>query len=291
MKSPLPLTHIFTFVALFSGIAAATPAQPTPQAPLHYQTGDISILGGQATLKTGTNLRFLDAADARRVITDLWGNPPTAAEDVQGMIVPAGAAVDSREGWGVVLTESHDGHVSDSDAAKLDYTKMMQDMQAAARDDNDERSKAGYGTVDLIGWADTPRYDSATHKMYWAKELAFHDKDIPDGEHTLNYAVRVLGRDNVMELNAVAGMEQLPQVRQGMQTVLSQVSFNPTHRYEDFNSGTDKLATYGLAGLLGVVAAKKIGLLALGAVFLKKAGVLLVAAFGALGRLFRRRAA
>lgn len=291
MKSPLPLTHIFTFAALFSGIAAATPAQPAPQAPLHYQTGDISILGGQATLKTGTNLRFLDAADARRVITDLWGNPPTAAEDVQGMIVPAGAAVDSREGWGVVLTESHDGHVSDSDAAKLDYTKMMQDMQAAARDDNDERSKAGYGTVDLIGWADTPRYDSATHKMYWAKELAFHDKDIPDGEHTLNYAVRVLGRDNVMELNAVAGMEQLPQVRQGMQTVLSQVSFNPTHRYEDFNSGTDKLATYGLAGLLGVVAAKKIGLLALGAVFLKKAGVLLVAAFGALGRLFRRRAA
>lgn len=100
--------------------------------------------------------------------------------------------------------------------------------------------------------------------------------------------MRVLGRDNVMELNAVAGMSQLPQIKQDMQAVLQQVSFNPGHRYEDFNGSTDKLATYGVAGLLGVVAAKKVGLLALAMVFLKKGFVLILAAFGALGRFFRR---
>ena len=69
------------------------------------------------------------------------------------------------------------------------------------------------------------------------------------------------------------------------------MSFNPGHRYEDFNSGTDKLATYGVAGLLGVVAAKKLGLLAMRLLFFKKAGVLLLAALAGLGRMFKRRAA
>jgi uncharacterized membrane-anchored protein len=35
--------------------------------------------------------------------------------------------------------------------------------------------------VTLGGWAEPPSYDKATHKMYWAKELAFGT-----GEHTLN---------------------------------------------------------------------------------------------------------
>lgn len=282
------MNKVLALLFLTAGMALAT--APAPNS-LHYQTGQIPILGGKATLNTGTNLRYLNAEDAKNVIVNLWGNPPEVASDVLGMIVPAQIGVESQGGWGVVITEATDGHVKDQDAAGMNYTQVMRDMQAASGERNAEREKAGYGTVDLIGWADTPYYDQATHKMYWAKELAFHDKGVPEGEHTLNYAVRVLGRDNVMELNAVAGMSQLPQIKQAMQAVLQQVSFNPTYRYEDFNASSDKVASYGIAGLLGVVAAKKLGLLALGAVFLKKAGVLLLAAFGALSRLFKRREA
>src|SRR3712207_8756162 len=45
---------------------------------------------------------------------------------------------------------------------------------------------------------------------------------------------------SVLELNAVAGMSQLSQVKAGMQDVLRQVSFNPGSRYEDFNAQTDR---------------------------------------------------
>lgn len=283
MKNLVALTLL---AVLPTGMAQATaPALPT----LNYRTGTVRLLDDQATLVTGPTLRYLDAADARRVIVDLWGNPPEAAEDVTGMIVPVGADLTADQGWGVVVTRDEDGHVSDSDAAGMNYDQIMRDMQAATREHNAEREKAGFDSADLVGWADPPRYDAATHKMYWAKELNFHRQGEPDGEHTLNYAVRVLGRDNVMELNAVGGMNQLPQIRQGMQSVLTQVSFDPGHRYEDFNANTDKLATYGIAGLLGVAAAKKIGLLAGGLLLLKKGGVLLLGAFGALARLFRRR--
>ncbi|MBB5376190.1 putative membrane-anchored protein [Deinococcus metalli] len=276
-------------VFMFAALALATTAAATTPAtkPLTYQTGTITLLGGKATLTTGTTLRYLNAEGARRVIVDEWGNPPEAAEGTLGMIVPAGTDPGTRDGWGVVVTESKDGHVSDSDAAKTNYDQLMKDMQAATQDSNAEREKAGYGTLDLVGWADPPRYDAATHKMYWAKELAFSDNE----HHTLNYAVRILGRDDVLELNAVAGMEQLPQIKKDMAAMLSQVSFTAGSRYEDFDGSTDKLAAYGVAGLVGVVAAKKIGLLALLPLLLKKGWIVLLAGLAAFRRLFGRKGA
>lgn len=260
-------------------------------ATLHYQTGPISLLDGQATLNTSTNLRYLNAQEARNVIVNDWGNPPESATDVQGLIVPVGQDINSRGSWAVVVTEAQDGHVKDNDAAKINYDKLLNELRSGEAEDNAAREKAGYPTAHLVGWADTPRYDASTHKMYWAKDLEFKSPGEARPGHTLNYAVRVLGRDNVLELNAVAGLEQLPQVKQGMQSVLQQVSFNAGHRYEDFDASTDRVAEYGIAGLLGVVAAKKLGLLAGLLLLLKKGGVLLVAALGGLAKVFRRREA
>ncbi|MFC4637047.1 DUF2167 domain-containing protein [Deinococcus hohokamensis] len=281
MMKPLRSGGLALLLAGSAGSSAAGPA-------LHYQTGRLPVLGGQATLDTGKTLRYLDAAGARQVIVDQWGNPPESAEDVQGLIVPAGLEPGTEEGWAIVLTEARDGHVADDDAASLNYAQLMKDMQAGTEENNAARQEAGYEPVHLIGWAETPRYDPAAHKIYWAKELAFGE-GAAAGDHTLNYAVRVLGRDNVMELNAVAGMSQLPQVKRDMQAVLEQVTFNAGHRYEDYRAGSDKTAAYGVAGLLGVAAAKKAGLLAGGLLFLKKGWVLLLAALGGLGRLFKRR--
>ncbi|ADV67151.1 DUF2167 domain-containing protein [Deinococcus maricopensis] len=272
---------------ILSPLLGTATAAATPSAPLQYQTGTINILAGKATIQADPTLRYLDATSARHVIVDLWGNPPSAAEDVVGMLIPGTAGPDTQAGWGVVLTESLDGHVSDNDASRINYTNLLHDMQSGEADDNAEREKAGYEAVRLLGWAEQPTYDAAQHKMIWAREIAFGDAKAD--EHTLNYAVRVLGRDSILELNAVAGMNQLPLVKTGMQNVLQKVSFTPGHRYEDYNASTDKLAAYGLAGLVaGGVAAKKFGLLALLLVLLKKGWVLLLAVPAALSRLFGR---
>ena len=252
---------------------------------LQFETGQIPLENGQVLLETGTTLRYLGPADARKVIVELWGNPASQADDVLGMIFPATAGPADDGSWGMVITRSADGHVPDSDAADTDYTQVMRDMQQGVKDGNDERKKAGYESINLVGWADTPRYDAGTHKMYWAKELAFEGSE----EHTLNYAVRILGRDSVLQLNAVSGMKQLPQVRTDMQAVLGQVSYAPGQRYEDYKQGSDKLASYGVAALVGGVAAKKLGLLAGGLLLFKKGWILILAAFGGLSRLLGRR--
>jgi uncharacterized membrane-anchored protein len=66
----------------------------------------------------------------------------------------------------------------------------------------------------------------------------------------LNYNVRALGRRGVVVLNAVAGMEQLATVQTGMQSVLTFVDFTEGHRCADFVPSADRVAAYGIAGLI-----------------------------------------
>jgi uncharacterized membrane-anchored protein len=108
----------------------------------------------------------------------------------------------------------------------------------------------------LLGWAEPPHYDATSHKLYWAKELKFGAAQ----DHTLNYAIRILGRRGVLQLNAVSSIGQLAAVKEGTPDVLAAVEFNEGHRYTDYLPGTDKAAAYGIGGLILGSAAAKAGL-------------------------------
>jgi uncharacterized membrane-anchored protein len=143
--------------------------------------------------------------------------------------------------------------VNDSDAGKINYATLLEQMQEASGAANEERKKQGFEPMTIVGWAEPPHYDATAHKLYWAKDLMFG----ADGEHTLNYNIRILGRRGVLVLNAVAGMPQLEAIRAETATLLPAVDFNEGHRYADYLPGTDKAAAYGIGGLiLGSVAAK-----------------------------------
>jgi len=248
-------------------------------ASLQFRDGEVAVSGAQARFKLGEQFRYLEAADARKVLEQLWGNPPD--DSVLGLVVPRGRGVLDEHGWAVVVTYSDEGYVSDEDAAKIDYDDLLKDMKSETSDENAERKKAGYQGIDLIGWATPPRYDSASKKLYWAKELAFEGSE----GHTLNYDIRVLGRRGYLSLNAVAGMGELSEVQTGMQQLLPQVEFDAGARYADYDAKNDKLAAYGLAALVGGgLAAKaglfgKLGILLLGLKKLLIPVVLLGAAF------------
>ena len=250
---------------------------------LHFQTGDIALAEADAHLHLQPGFRYLDQGDTRKVLEDLWGNPPD--EDVLGMLVPDSAGLESDHSWAVVLTYSNeDGHVSDEDAAKIDYAQMLKDMQEGIHDGNAERKKAGYSTMELIGWAQPPRYDAETKKLHWAKELAFSDSN----GHTLNYDIRVLGRDGYLSLEAVSDMADQPLVNEGMQQVLPMAEFDSGHRYADFNPKTDKLAAYGLAALVAGGVAAKTGLLTKIGLMLLAAKKLVFVALVAIGAFLKK---
>ncbi len=221
---------------------------------LHFQTGVITVAKADATLKLTPEFRYLDATDAQRVLTELWGNPPHA--DVLGMLVPTADSLNDESSWAVVITYSNDGYVSDEDAAKIDYDNLLKEMQTDTLEANTEREKAGYGRIELVGWATKPHYDKNANKLYWAKELKFRES----AQHTLNYDIRALGRGGYLSLNAIASMNQLATVEAGMQKVLALTEFDAGHRYADFNSSTDKIAAYGIGALVAGAIAVKAGL-------------------------------
>jgi uncharacterized membrane-anchored protein len=255
-------------------------------ASLNKQQGVITLPGAAATLTIPEQFYFLSAEDAETVLVDVWGNPP--GQNVLGMIFPANMTPFEAESWAVTVEYQQDGYVSDEDAAEIDYQDMLKQMQADTTEVSKERVKQGYEPIALVGWAATPFYDQVAHKLHWAKEIQFGDNAI----NTLNYNIRILGRKGVLVLNFIAGMEQLPEINQNLDTVLALAEFDSGARYADFNPELDEVAAYGLGALVAGKVLAKTGFFAIALVFLKKFGVFIVIGIGMLLRkLFRRRKA
>jgi uncharacterized membrane-anchored protein len=207
------------------------------------------------------------------------------------LLIPAGLTPVSSNCWVVTIHYSDDGYVKDDDAGKINYNDLLKQMQTAVHANNEERKKAGYPAMELLGWAAPPRYDAATHKLYWAKKYSVEGED---GE-TLNYNIRMLGRKGELELNAIADVAQLPEIDAQTPQILGMVDFKEGNRYADFDPKVDKVAKYGIAALVagGVLAtAAKLGLLKGLWIFILAAKkfiiIAVVAVIAAIKKLFNR---
>jgi uncharacterized membrane-anchored protein len=282
------VAHARPFRELFPTRTYENPEAQRLVESFDYRQGTIALPETGVELRVPESFYFLGSEDARRVLVTAWQNPPSMAEHVLGMIFPAARSpVDDT--WGAVITYDADGYVSDEDAARIDYSELLKNMQEATLRSSEARVKEGYPTIQLVGWASPPYYDKATAKLHWAKELAFGGQD----EHTLNYFVRALGRRGVLNINFVAAMDQLAEIRSVIPTVLSMPEFIEGSKYTDYVPSTDKVAAYGIGGLIAGSIAQKLGLFALALVFLKKGWIVLLLALGGawkgLVRLFTRK--
>jgi uncharacterized membrane-anchored protein len=85
---------------------------------------------------------------------------------------------------------------------------------------------------------------------------------------SINYNTRILGRTGFVSLNLLTDKQHLAEYKPAGALLLSKTTFESGKRYQDFDSSTDKVAEYGLTGLvlggagLGLAKVAKIGLLA-----------------------------
>jgi uncharacterized membrane-anchored protein len=234
------------------------------------RTGDIVLPDAKATLYLGKEYYYLDAEAAREIIVDAWGNPAAQADGVLGLVFPVGKTFLDEDAWGAVITYDQSGYVKDDDAASTDYDALMDEMKSGEEQRNKERTEADYSAVHLIGWAERPTYDRGHHSVIWARNIRFGDA----ATNTLNYDVRLLGRYGVLSLNMISTMPNLSEVKAAAAKFSGSVTFNQGARYADFVPNVDKVAEYGIGGLVaagaGLLAAKKLGFLALVLAFGKK---------------------
>ena len=251
---------------------------------LDRQTGEISVIKNVATVTVPEDFYFLNAADSKKVLVDVWGNPP--GSNVLGMLFPAQSTPFDSDSWAVTIEYTEDGYVSDEDADEIDYNELLAQMQEDTLAASKERVSQGYDSIALVGWAAPPYYDKAEHKLHWAKEIKFGSQPT----NTLNYNIRVLGRKGVLVLNFIATIDQKTLIDGQLDNVLAMADFNEGSSYDDFNPDIDDVATYGLGALVAGKVIAKTGFLAALILFLKKFGVIIVIAIGGiLKKVFSRK--
>ncbi len=222
-----------------------------------YKHGKVILGDNIATIEVPNGYKFLDALQTATVLTDLWGNPPSTS---LGMLFPEDIGPISDDfTFAIEISYENEGHIKDDDAENIDYDDLLKNIKKDSKSENKERKKLGYPTVEMVGWAAKPYYDKAAKKLHWAKELKFEDAEI----NTLNYNIRVLGRKGFLNLNAIGDITVLPKFNNDVQKILNSVSFNEGNRYADFSPGIDKVAAYGIGGLIAGKVLAKAGLFAL----------------------------
>jgi uncharacterized membrane-anchored protein len=160
----------------------------------------------------------------------------------------------------VTLRYEESGYIKDDE--KLDGEELLDSIREGEDDYNDERKKLGFSAIHADGWDEQPHYDKQKHQLIWG--LIIRD----DEGASINYNTRILGRSGFVSLNLLTDKQHLAEYKPAGAMLLGRTQFESGQRYEDFNSSTDKVAEYGLTGLvlggagMGLAKAAKIGLLA-----------------------------
>jgi uncharacterized membrane-anchored protein len=237
-----------------------------------------------AALRLSEAYLFVSAAEGIAVMRAL-GN--RTDERFVGLVLPKAQG----QYWFVRVDYNDSGHVDDEEAKSWDADELLQSIKDGTEIANEEWAKQGVPPLDVIGWAEKPFYDETTHRLVWSM-LARTRGAPPEEGATINYNTYALGREGYFELNLITDEQAIATDKQHAGKLISALEYKPGQAYGDYNRGTDRVAEYGLAALVGGIAAKKLGLFAIiVAFFAKFAKVILIGlavAGGAVFKLFRR---
>lgn len=233
-------------------------------AGFEWQTDGIGDLGKEAEIEIPAGFHFNSGGDAKAFLEglgNLVGNPPN------GLIGPADLD------WFVVLWYEDSGHVKDDEKDELDADALFKEMKENEKYSNEMRRERGMDTLTFTGWAREPFYNDQTNNLEWGRYL-----EAGSGGTSVNYSTKLLGREGLMDVTLVCAPEQMDEVLPMYQDMLLGFRYKPGNTYAEFQDG-DKLAEYGLTGLIvggGAVVAGKLGLFAVLGKFFAKAWKMIV---------------
>lgn len=230
---------------------------------------DVKLID-QAVFHLPAGFVYIPKKEAMQVLKAM-GNRP--APDTLGLILPT----DEKDNAFVIARYVSSGYIKDDDAKDWNADELLSNIKQGTEQANAERRQRGIPAIEVVGWVERPAYDAPSHRLVWS--LSSRDKGSPAGaEQGVNYNTYLLGREGYISMNLVTGLDVVEAQKPMAHKLLAGIEFDKGKGYGDFNASTDRMAEYGLAALVGGVAAKKLGLFALMAAFFAKfAKVLLFA--------------
>jgi uncharacterized membrane-anchored protein len=237
-------------------------------------------LRDQATLKLAAGYVWVPEPAAGQLMKAM-GNHPDERE--LGLIFPAA----DNQNWMIVATYDKSGYIKDDEAKNWNVDDLFKSLKEGTEASNEQRRKEGFGELDIVGWVEKPTYTEGSHQLIWS--ISTREKGAPaDAPMSINYNTYALGREGYITLDMITGLQDIGQDKQHVQTLLAALFFDAGKRYADFDSSTDKVAEYGLAALVGGLAAKKIGMFALAAGLFAKFAKVIVLGVAGVGAVFTK---
>jgi len=275
----LSISSVSRFVCTLLLLVAATAPSAAQQSEGENIGSQIRNLGwkvgpsegkvaGRATIVIPANHGFLGAADTSKFLTLMRNLPRTdsytfAPNDLN---------------WFAIFDFEDTGYIKDDE--KIDADAVLQSLKEGNARGNEERKRRGFPVLNLDGWFVAPHYDTNSKRLEWATKLS------SDGGVSVNYRIRLLARAGVMSAVLVSDPDSLDKDIRAFKVALNDFSFDPGQRYAEFRTG-DKIAEYGLTGLIvggAAAAAAKTGLFKV----IGKFGILIFAGAAALiGGIFK----
>ena len=273
--------------------APASHASPESEMEAAVQAMKSSQVSGPAEIV------LRDQAKLKLPAGYIWVPEPAAGQMMRAM----GNHSDERE-LGLIFPQSEEarwmavakyeaaGYIKDDDAKDWNVDDLFQSLKEGTAEANKDRVARGFNELEIVGWVEKPSYDAALHRLVWS--MSARDKGAPaDAPVGINYNTYALGREGYISLNLLTNLSDVEQNKPHAQTLLAALTFQEGKRYSDFNASTDKVAEYGLAALVGGLAAKKLGFFALAAGLLAKFSKVILlggAAFaGVFAKVFKRK--
>jgi uncharacterized membrane-anchored protein len=233
-------TQGLVFAVAIGGILAMVPqvhAQVASEfSRIGWEHGPAAAhVGDLATMNIPKGFVFTQAAGAKKFL-ELTENPPSGAE--LGILAPEDLS------WFAILSFSDVGYVRDDDKDSLDADAMLASVQQGTEESNKERRRRGWSTISVIGWMQSPHYDSRTRNLEWS--LKGQDEE---GQVVVNHYTRLLGRRGVMTVDFVAGMDSFQTQIVAFRQAMRGFTYTPGNNYLAFVQG-DKVANIELTGLV-----------------------------------------
>lgn len=101
----------------------------------------------------------------------------------------------------MVISYRDSGHISDSDANELlDSAKLLKSLQESQTKNNVTMEEQGLVPFDIVGWMANPAFDSVNKKLSWGLRMRSREDSTSE---SLNYQIRILGREGYMNLEGL----------------------------------------------------------------------------------------
>ncbi len=287
MKCKFSTLCVFAFL-VNSPLAWAEDQPKPPDSQAAWQAAEKAATNGPADVKLAdqaiihlpADMSFIPTREANDLLV-AWGNSVDAR--LLGMVVPKA----NDQNWVTTIDTITEGYVKDDEAKNWNADELLQTLKDGTEEQNKDRAERGFPLLDVVGWIEKPGYDALARRLVWSMKMV-HRGAAADEPAVVNYNTYALGRDGYLEVDLLTDEKTVEAQKPFAKQVLAAIEYNKGKRYEDFKPESDHLAEYGIAALVGGIAAKKLGLIALAGVFvLKFIKIIAVAAIVGLGAVKR----